>query len=141
MTDSSQPPAPDRPEEADSGQADTAQADTDQAASDRRTVIVGRTTPRSQELRVSADEAVNPFPGPWKVKALVQDREADSLPQLQAEPPELSVVQGEQSQAAAAEAPDAEAPDAESLEAEAPQGERGNDDRSSGGDSPQLRLL
>ena len=151
MTDSSQPPAPDWPEEADTDQADTDQTDTGQvdigeAASDRRTVIVGRTTPRSQELRVSADEAVNPFPGPWKVKALVQDREADSLPQLQAEPPELSVVQGEQAQAAAAEAPDAEAPDAEapgaeSLEAEAPEGEQGNDDRSSGGDSPQLRLL
>jgi len=146
MTDSSQPPAPDRPEDADTDQADTDQTDTgqvdiDQAASDRRTVIVGRTTPRSQELRVSADEAVNPFPGPWKVKALVQDREADSLPQLQAEPPELSVVQGEQAQAAVAEAPDAEAPDAESLEAEAAEGEQGKDDRSSGGDSPQLRLL
>jgi len=144
MTDSSQPPAPDWPEEAatdqaDSGQTDSNQTDTDQVdigetASDRRTVIVGRTTPRSQELRVSADETVNPFPGPWKVKALVQDREADSLPQLQAEPPELSVVQGEQ-------APSAEAVEAESLEAEAPEGEQGNDDRSSGGDSPQLRLL
>lgn len=131
MSDSSQLPPTER----------AGEADADQAASDRRTVIVGRTTPRSQELRVSADETVNPFPGPWKVKALVQDREADSLPQLQADPPELSVVQGEQASAAAAEAPDAEALDAESLEAEAPEGEQGNDDRSSGGDSPQLRLL
>lgn len=116
MTDSSQLPPPDQPEESNS----------DAAASDRRTVIVGRTTPQSKELRVSADEAVNPFPGPWKVKALVQDREADSLPQLHANPPELSVVQGEQDL---------------DPEAQTPEAEPDTDDGASSGDNPQLRLL
>lgn len=42
---------------------------------ERRTLIVGRTTRRTHELEV-IEQVGDPFPGPWQVKAVVDERAA-----------------------------------------------------------------
>jgi hypothetical protein len=46
-----------------------------EVATERRTLIVGRTTRRTHELELIEPKGDAEFPGPWQVRAVVDERE------------------------------------------------------------------